>query len=126
MCPATRIASAILAYSFGGLLRSGDEGGEPSATGVTEGELLAAVVGPELDSLTAQAVLKDLREQCLFVHYDGAHYVFKTTPNVTGPRKTPEYQIDYLKNSKVPTLSPHLSVSLITLINSSGSTGFST
>jgi hypothetical protein len=81
--PAMRIATAILAYSFGGLLRAGDEGGEPIAAGVTESELLAAVIGPDLDSLTAQAVLKELREQCLFLHYDGAHYVFKTTPNVT-------------------------------------------
>jgi len=83
VCPAMRIATAILAYSFGGLLRAGDEGGEPIATGVTESELLAAVIGPDLDSLTAQVVLKELREQCLFLHYDGAHYVFKTTPNVT-------------------------------------------
>jgi hypothetical protein len=83
VCPAMRIATAILAYSFGGLLRAGDEGGEPIGAGVTESELLAAVIGPALDSLTAQAVLKELREQCLFLHYDGAHYVFKTTPNVT-------------------------------------------
>ncbi len=81
--PAMRLATAILAYSFGGLLRAGEEGDEPIATGVTESELLAAVVGPDLDSITAQAVLKELREQCLFLHYDGAHYVFKTTPNVT-------------------------------------------
>jgi len=83
VCPAMRIATAILAYSFGGLLRAGDEGGEPIATGVAENELLGAIVGPDLDSLTAQAVLKELRERCLFLHYDGAHYVFKTTPNVT-------------------------------------------
>jgi hypothetical protein len=80
--PALRLATAILAYSFGGLLRTGDEGGEPAAAGVTESELLAAVVGPDLDSLTAQAVLKELREQCLFLHYDGARYVFKTTPSI--------------------------------------------
>jgi hypothetical protein len=80
--PALHLATAILLYSFGGLLRPDAEGGEPIATGVTENELLAAVVGPELDSLTAQAVLKDLREQCLYLHYDGAHYVFKTTPSI--------------------------------------------
>jgi len=81
--PAMRIATAILAYSFGGLLRQDEEGGEPIATGVTESELLASVVGPDLDSITAETVLKKLREQCLFLHYDGARYAFKTTPNVT-------------------------------------------
>ena len=80
--PASRLATAILAYSFGGLLRPGDEGEEPMARGVAESELLAAVVDAELDNLTAQAVLKDLREQCLYLHYDGTHYVFKTTPNI--------------------------------------------
>ena len=83
VCPAKRIATAILAYSFGGLLRASEGEGEPMAAGVTESELLAAVIGPDLDSLTAQAVLKELRDQCLFLHYDGVHYVFKTTPNVT-------------------------------------------
>lgn len=81
--PATRIATAILAYSFGGLLQQDEQGGEPIATGVTESELLASVVGPKLDSITAETVLKKLREQCLFLHYDGARYAFKTTPNVT-------------------------------------------
>lgn len=80
--PATRIATAILSYSFGGLLRPDAAGGEPLATGVKEDELLAAVVGPDLDSLTARAVLQELPQQCLFLHYDGVHYVFKTTPNV--------------------------------------------
>jgi len=81
--PAMRIATSILAYSFGGLLRQDEAGGEPIATGVTESELLASVVGPNLDSITAETVLKKLREQCLFLHYDGARYAFKTTPNVT-------------------------------------------
>lgn len=81
--PAMKIATAILMYSFGGLTSANPEGGDPISTGVTESELLAAVVSPELDSITVQAVLKELREQCLYLHYDGAHYVFKTTPNVT-------------------------------------------
>ena len=98
VCPAIRIATAILAYSFGGLLRAGNEGGEPIATGVTESELLAAVIGPDLDSLTAQVVLKELREQCLFLHYDGAHYVFKTTPNVT---QVLEDQATYVKPPEI-------------------------
>ena len=81
--PARRLATAILAYSFGGLYRADEQGGDPISTGVTERELLDAVVAPDLDGLTARAVLKELREQCLYLHYDGAHYVFKTTPNVT-------------------------------------------
>jgi hypothetical protein len=81
-CPAQRLATAILAYSFGGPLHPDAEGGDPVATGVSESELLASVVGPELDSITAQAVLKELRERCLYLHYDGAHYVFKTTPGI--------------------------------------------
>lgn len=81
--PARRIATSILAYSFGGLTTQDAAGGDPIATGVTERELLDAVVGPDLDSITAQGVLKELRDQCLYLHYDGAHYVFKTTPNVT-------------------------------------------
>ncbi len=81
--PAMRIATTILTYSFGGPLTPDAQGGDPMARGVTENELLASVLTPDLDSITAQAVLKELREQCLYLHYDGAHYVFKTTPNVT-------------------------------------------
>ena len=80
--PAMRIATAILAYSFGGRSHAGAEGGEPIASGVSENELMPALVGPELDGLTVQAVLKDLREQCLFLDYDGVHYAFKTTATV--------------------------------------------
>jgi len=100
VCPALRIATAILTYSFGGLLRAGEGEGEPIAAGVTESELLAAVIGPDLDSLTAQAVLKELRDQCLFLHYDGAHYVFKTTPNVT---QVLEDQLTHVKSREVET-----------------------
>lgn len=96
--PALRVATAILAYSFGGLLQTGEGEEEPSATGVTESELLAAVIGPDLDSLTAQAVLKELRDECLFLHYDGAHYVFKTTPNVT---QVLEDQLQHVRPNEV-------------------------
>ncbi len=81
--PAMRLATAILMYSFGGAVRAGGADGEVIGRGVTEPELLACVVGPDLDSITAQATLKELREQCLYLHFDGTHYVFKTTPNVT-------------------------------------------
>lgn len=96
--PALRLATAILAYSFGGLLRPGDQGEEPLAPGVTETELLAAVVDPELDSITAQAVLKELRDQCLYLHYDGVRYVFKTTPNIN---QTVEEEAGYVKPEEI-------------------------
>jgi hypothetical protein len=81
--PATRIATAILLYSFGGLRREGSGSDETLPPGVTENELLAACVGPELDNITATAVLSELRNTCLYLHYDGARYCFKKDPNVT-------------------------------------------
>jgi len=79
---AIRLATAILMYSFGGLRRDGGES-EFLPPGITETELLAACVGPDLDSTTALACLKELREQCLYLHFDGARYTFKKDPNVT-------------------------------------------
>ncbi len=81
--PATRIATAILLYSFGGLRREGAGNDETLPPGVTENELLAACVGPDLDSITATAVLSELRNTCLYLHYDGVRYCFKKDPNVT-------------------------------------------
>jgi hypothetical protein len=81
--PATRIATAILLYSFGGLRREGSESEETLPPGVTESELLAASVGPDLDNITATAVLSELRNTCLYLHYDGVRYCFKKDPNVT-------------------------------------------
>jgi hypothetical protein len=81
--PATRLATAILMYSFGGLRRKGSQEGDVLPPGVTESELLAVCVGPDLDSTTILACLKELREQCLYLHYDGARYCFKKDPNVT-------------------------------------------
>ncbi len=81
--PATRIATAILLYSFGGLRREGSREAEPLPPGVTESELLAACVGPDLDNITATAVLSELRNACLYLHYDGVRYCFKKDPNVT-------------------------------------------
>jgi hypothetical protein len=51
--------------------------------GITEPDLLAVCVGPDLDSTTAQACLKELKEQCLYLHFDGVRYCFKKDPNVT-------------------------------------------
>jgi len=80
---ASRLATTIFLYSFGGLRR--DVGGtqEILPAGVTEAELLAAVVGPDCDSLTAKACLAELRQSCLYLHYDGVRYCFKKDPNVT-------------------------------------------
>lgn len=79
--PALRLATAILAYSFGGLKR--EEGTDALPPGVTETELLAACIGPDLDSTTANSVLSDLRNSCLYLHHDGVRYCFKKDPNVT-------------------------------------------
>ncbi|GIV85516.1 MAG: hypothetical protein KatS3mg052_2523 [Candidatus Roseilinea sp.] len=81
--PATRLATAILLYSFGGLRREGSGDAETLPPGVTESELLAACVGPDLDNITATAVLSELRNTCLYLHYDGVRYCFKKDPNVT-------------------------------------------
>ena len=81
--PATRLATAILLYSFGGLRREGSGDAEMLPPGVTESELLAACVGPDLDSITAVATLAELRNTCLYLHYDGVRYCFRKEPNVT-------------------------------------------
>jgi hypothetical protein len=80
--PATRIATAILVYSFGGLQREGAGESETLPPGVTEHELLSACVGPDLDSITASAVLGELKTTCLYLHFDGVRYCFKKDPNV--------------------------------------------
>ena len=81
--PARRLATAILMYSFGGLSRSGSDEGDALPPGIVEPELLGISVGPDLDSTTVQACLKELREQCLYLHFDGVRYCFKKDPNVT-------------------------------------------
>lgn len=81
--PATRLATTILLYSFGGLRREGAGEAETLPPGVAESELLAACVGPDLDNITATAVLSELRNACLYLHYDGVRYCFKKDPNVT-------------------------------------------
>lgn len=91
--PATRLATAILIYSFGGLRRDGNEGSETLPPGVTESELLATCVGPDLDNITATAVLSELRTACLYLHYDGVRYCFKKDPNVTKLIEDAENQV---------------------------------
>jgi hypothetical protein len=90
--PATRLATAIFMYSFGGL-RRGTGDGEALPPGVTEAELLASVISPELDNITATAALSELRNHCLYLHYDGVRYVFKKDPNVTKLIEDEEQQV---------------------------------
>lgn len=80
---AFRLATAILMYSFGGRKRDGANGTELLPPGITEPELLSVCVGPDLDSTTALACLKELKERCLYLHFDGVRYCFKKDPNVT-------------------------------------------
>lgn len=80
---AQRMAAAIFLFSFGGLRREVGGTTQVLPPGVTEEELLAACVSPDIDSLTAKACLSELRQQCLFLHFDGVRYCFKQDPNVT-------------------------------------------
>ena len=81
--PTTRIATTILMSSFGGLRRSGGNESDLLPPGISETHLLRTCVGPDLDSTTVQACLKEIRETCLYLHFDGARYCFKKDPNVT-------------------------------------------
>ena len=81
--PATRLATCVLMHSFGGLRRSGEADGGLLPPGIGESDLLGIGIGPDLDSTTVQACLKELREQCLYLHFDGVRYCFKRDPNVT-------------------------------------------
>ena len=81
--PATRLATTMLLHSFGGLRRGEGDQGEFLPPGIGEPDLLAATIGPDLDTTTIQACLKELKEQCLYLHFDGVRYCFKKDPNVT-------------------------------------------
>ena len=80
--PATRIATCILMYSFGGQPKTEGREGETLPPGVTESDLMLSALSPDLDSTMVKAVLKELVSRCLYIHFDGARYAFKTTPNV--------------------------------------------
>ena len=80
--PALRLATSMLMYSFGGLRRTEGDG-DPLPAGIGEQELLGISIGPDLDNTTVQACLKELRERCLYLHFDGLRYCFKKDPNVT-------------------------------------------
>lgn len=70
----SKVASAILMYSFGA--KSGEE------RGVMEQEVTAACLAPGLDRNTITATLSDLREQLLYLHYIGRRYRFETKANL--------------------------------------------
>ena len=78
--PATRLATTMLLHSFGGLRRGGDEQGDFLPPGISESDLLGASIGTDLDTTTIQACLKELTEQCLYLHFDGVRYCFKKDP----------------------------------------------
>ncbi len=81
--PAMRVATAILMYSFGGLRRDGEKETEMLPPGITQADLLSVCVGPDIDSNTVIACLKELKDNCLYLHFDGVRYCFKKDPNVT-------------------------------------------
>ena len=81
--PALRLATTMLMYSFGGLRRSDGNDGDALPPGIGEPELLGISIAPDLDNTTVQGCLKELREQCLYLHFDGLRYCFKKDPNVT-------------------------------------------
>ena len=70
----TRVASAIMLYSFGG--RTDEE------KGVIESELVAALLGPDLDRNVLTTSIADLRDELLFLHSSGRRYRFDKTPNL--------------------------------------------
>ncbi|WP_448588114.1 ATP-binding protein [Thermocrinis sp.] len=93
--PASKISTAILMSSFGGLPKGE---GEETLHGITENDLLFLVISPYLDSTTTKAVLKELVAKCLYIHYDGARYAFKTTPNVN---KLLEDQVESIRGDEI-------------------------
>ncbi|OKH17690.1 ATP-binding protein [[Limnothrix rosea] IAM M-220] len=70
----TRLASAILLYSFGA--KSGED------RGVMEQEIVASCLTGNLDRTILTAALSDLRDELLYLHYIGKRYRFETKPNL--------------------------------------------
>jgi hypothetical protein len=71
---ATRAASAVMLYSFGGRV---DE-----EKGVLESELIGSLLAPDLDRTLLTTALADLRSELLFLHHTGRRYRFDKTPNL--------------------------------------------
>jgi len=70
----SRLASAILMYSFGA------RGGEDR--GVLEQDMIAACLTPGIDRNVITTTLSDLRENLLYLHYVSKRYRFETKPNL--------------------------------------------
>lgn len=70
----TRAATAVMLYSFGA--RQGEE------RGVVEGDLVEALVSPELDRNVITTALVDLREELLYLHHVGRRYRFEPKANL--------------------------------------------
>ncbi len=70
----TRLATAIMLYSFGA------KGGEER--GVMEQEVACACLDPNLDRMVLTSALKDLRDELLYLHYVSRKYRFETQPNL--------------------------------------------
>jgi hypothetical protein len=70
----TRVASAVMLYSFGG--RTDEE------KGVVESELVASLLGPNLDRNVLTTAIADLRDELLFLHSTGRRFRFDKTPNL--------------------------------------------
>ncbi|MDW8087835.1 MAG: AAA family ATPase, partial [Candidatus Calescibacterium sp.] len=96
--PATKVATAILMFSFGGLPKKEGKEGETLPPGVTEHDLMFASISPSLDSTMIKAVLKEILARCLYVHYDGARYAFKSTPNIN---KLLEDEVDNISDTEI-------------------------
>lgn len=93
----SRIAAAILMYSFGA------RGGEDR--GVMEQDITAACLAPNLERSTLKTALNSLRDHLLYLHYVGKRYRFETKPNLNKLVADEESKVDsddvleYLKTS---------------------------
>ncbi|MDA8047538.1 MAG: DUF499 domain-containing protein [Actinomycetota bacterium] len=106
----TRMATAIMLYSFG--IPEGEE------RGVLEGDLIAATLVPGLDRNVIVAALHDLRDEELYLHYTGRRYRFEPTANLTklvrdeAVKFRPDEVLDSVRNAFEEKLSGarHVSV----------------
>ena len=80
--PAMQVAVCVLLNSFGGQIQKVGVEGETYSPGMTEMEIMQAISSPALDSITIKTILKELRDQCFYIHYDGTRYSFKTVRNL--------------------------------------------
>jgi uncharacterized protein len=98
------------AYSFGGFRRG--DGEDTLPPGVTESELLASVIGPDLDNITATAALAELCNRCLYLCHDGICYVCKKDSNVTKLIEDEEQQVAWKPDDVRPKIMEMLAPGL--------------